>query len=851
MDDEYQGREHFGMEYDYENPQYIAGEFFHTGKKNRSRIQTKDDAIYGTFAVNSSDSDSDGRPSRKRRNRDRLIPDLTKPVNFISTGTVNPNQEPKIDDDGSSNINHDHTPGQGLGFGLGFSGLGFKTDVNEETNEDVEEHVEVDESFLPNAFGRKIIERAQRKEKEREMEKRSIKASSSKQGSKNTEAGKFDTFADNKGFKLLKKMGYTGGGLGKDEQGITAPIEVKLRPKNMGMGFNDYKESKMPVLDNVEAETKLSVTTKVAVSKEKRWSKKKQGKKSADKYVTAEELLLKKQEEGLEDVKVQKVLDMRGPQVRILSNLENLNAEEEAKENDVPMPELQHNIKLILDMAEVDIQKIDRDLRREREKVVSLQREKEKFQKEAARQKKQIDVMEVICKIVEKAEEDNLAGVLTLESLLSTFGDLKKRFGDDYKLCNLSSIVCSLAYPLLIRVFQGWEPLKNPHHGMQLMASWKDLLQGDQEQPFDYSESAMDASPYAQLVNEVIFPAIRISGTNTWQARDPEPMLSFLELWENLLPPLVLQSILENIVMPELLKAVDIWDPCRETVPIHVWVHPWLPLLGQRLEALYHTIQFKFRNVLQAWQVSDSSACTILSPWKDVFDARSWERLIAESILPKLMIAMQEFQVNPANQNLDHFNWVMIWASAVPIHHMVNLLEIGFFRKWHHALYQWLCSTPDFNEVMRWYTGWKSLFPATLLENERIRLLFASGLDMMKQAAEGMTVVQPGTRENISYLRATEHRQFEAQQAALKMHAESMINATLKEKIQDFAESQGVMFAPKDGKLHNNLPVYGFGSINICMDYVKQLVYAQSSGGWVPVSLTQLLQMHHSAGQRY
>lgn len=856
--DEYQHMENFGVENDYEDGRWIGDEFYYKKRKERNnRHQSKDDVLYGVFA-DYSDSDEDGSSKKRKKDMSSKKYDLTKPVNFVSTGIVMPTQEI---DKSSHEDNHTEDQGRG-GIGLGF-GSTSKAVNNDGADGDEDEEEEEEDSFLPTAFGKNIKEGAQRRLKEKEKSKFVKKSNTGKRESNTMnggDVGEFEKHTKGIGMKLLEKMGYKGGGLGKNEQGIVAPVEAKLRPKNMGMGFNDYKEVK-PLAVSQEAieEVKKALPSVVSQSKEKRWAKKNRAR--VDKrYITPEELLASKEEQEGEVV-VQKVLDMRGPQVRVLTNLENLNAEEKLKENDTPMPELQHNIKLILDLAELDIQKLDRDLRNERENVVSLQKEKEKIKKDADRQKKQLDNMQDIAAVIAQITKESMSGTLSMDSLLQKFDDLQRKYFDEYKLCNLSCIACSFAVPLLIRVFQGWDPLQNPSNGLELMSLWKNLLQEDL--PFDYSDVS---SPYVQLVMEVVFPAVRISGTNTWNPRDSEPMVNFLELWEKVLPQFVRQTILESVVMPKLSQAVETWDPRRETVPIHRWVHPWLPSLGPKLESLYQTIQLKLGNVLHAWHPSDDSAYTILSPWKTVFDPASWELLIVRHIVPKLMNAMQEFQVNPGDQKLDQFSWVMLWASAVPIHHMVHMLEANFFPKWQQVLYHWLTAKPNFEEVTQWYLGWKGLLPEELLANERIRAQLDRGLEMMNQAVEGMEVVQPGARENISYLRVTEKRQFEAQQkaaayaqqqAAARLAGEIHMDArgampvmSLKEAIESYAQQNELLFKPKPNRAHNGHQIYGFGNISICIDTLNNKIFAQTQDGWSVVTLQILKEMHYNSSSK-
>ena len=49
---------------------------------------------------------------------------------------------------------------------------------------------------------------------------------------------------------------------------------------------------------------------------------------------------------------------------------------------------------------------------------------------------------------------------------------------------------------------------------------------------------------------------------------------------EPLVPPSVRAYVLEQCVLRRLQGEVLAWDPLVDTVPIHCWIHPWLPLLS-------------------------------------------------------------------------------------------------------------------------------------------------------------------------------------------------------------------------------------------------------------------------------
>ena len=77
------------------------------------------------------------------------------------------------------------------------------------------------------------------------------------------------------------------------------------------------------------------------------------------------------------------------------------------------MPKLQHNVKLILDMVEVYIQKFDQDLRHGREFVTIYCKEKEWLQKEIAHQKQQQDNIEDIMGALDRIQKTVVVNKIT------------------------------------------------------------------------------------------------------------------------------------------------------------------------------------------------------------------------------------------------------------------------------------------------------------------------------------------------------------------------------------------------------------------------------------------------------
>ncbi len=88
--------------------------------------------------------------------------------------------------------------------------------------------------------------------------------------------------------------------------------------------------------------------------------------------------------------------------------------------------------------------------------------------------------------------------------------------------------------------------------------------------------------PYDRLIWEVWMPRLRHT-IISWSPKLCLPLIDLLNVWCQLLPPWVFDNILNQLVLPRLQREVSEWDPTSDPVPIHSWIHPWLPLMGEHV----------------------------------------------------------------------------------------------------------------------------------------------------------------------------------------------------------------------------------------------------------------------------
>jgi len=894
-EEERQKNVRFDVQDEFEGGEFINGEFFYQNKK-RKRKQTDNDRVYGVFAGNSGKylakcsnliqptespstmphtplpffADDDEGMDYKGAGKS-----LSKPINFVG-GKV---EKTNITED----VEMEEPP---AGNGLGLGGLGYRPPPpssggrNKEKMEN-EQEIDDEEIFMPTAFGKRIKAAADARRKQSETSQRRQKepdrttAATKNHGAGRSDIGKFEKHTKGIGSKLLAKMGWKEGhGLGRDGKGLAKPLEVKLRPRNMGMGYGQEREPQLVAPSSETGKTGKTATTSAAAAaarnkgdsvdiqaEAKLWKKRNADLRGKRSMKTADQVTAETAAAPVASLLSRPtIIDMRGPQARVVTTLEHLNVLDTGTTpidgSLGPMPELQHNIKLLVDLTEADIQRLDAKSRAEQDTAEILAAEAHRLRSE---QEASMKAKERLHHIVQQVEAASRMDALT--AMYEQYHALHAEYKEDYIMYNLSATALAACLPLFMKKVKKWSPMKMDDGDddsssssskvlIREISAWRPLLEDKQRQKT--STFGAQTDPYTRLLIELYLPRLRRDITNHWNPRDPGIIDTFFDVWQPLLPPPLLHHILESLILPTLKAAVKEWDPINDPVALHTWVHPWLPYLEHYLSELWPIIRHKFSTALQAWHPSDTSAHAILAPWSRVFQPKEWEQLLGRSIIPQLAAALQPMQINPAAQDAEPFSWLMAWADVMPSRQVTALLEVNFFPKWHSILHHWLNNAPDYDEVTRWYLGWKSMFPNDLLDNEKIKGHMNSALDAMNAALDGKQLPPIWTHPPPTHGPGPgpggggeDHTAaYDGRSHKHTRHAHE-VELSIKDIVEQYAADIGVEFVPKGGgrTMHDGLQVYSFGGVGCVVDPGVGLIKAHRGSEWVAVSLEDLVDM--------
>eukprot|EP01037_Dinobryon_pediforme_P019447 gene19447-19868_t len=553
--------------------------------------------------------------------------------------------------------------------------------------------------------------------------------------------GEWEKHTKGIGFKLLSKFGYSGeGGLGAKGHGISQAVEVVVRPTNLGLGFGDQKEaSTLKVNKKIEAEWRGVeykdedgyVPEVEKLASEKNWKKgtKKRagsapGKASGAELIAQYMSSIAKEINENGDASVT-IIDMRHAEAR--SKIEEY-LDEQKKRPPKLGQELLYNINLIAEQHNNELAKVSRQLNSEQKKKASLLEDKIQYKKQTSEQEIRLQKLQKLAAVLERVnltiseqntdeeEEEEAAkkDEITVDSVISLIETLFDNFPEEFTIFGLMNLIPELLSRTadLTPVTCGqWRPLDNPRLLIHICESWEPLVKFF-ERRGERALASHTASSFQTTIEKVCLPVIRRSFSNDWKVLDPaqaEAAVSLLEALKVVFPsgqgPLWEQTV-DMLIMPRLVSAVADWQPLRDR-PAHLWLLPWLPVLTSKLSAVYPELRRKMGVALTHWQPASLAL-------------EGFESLILRHVVPKLVTTLRDgLQISPSGQDITPFQCVMLWQHSLPPLHLSCLFAGEFFPKWIQTLSAWLHSpAADFSEIGEWYSGWKSMFAGTPLEED-------------------------------------------------------------------------------------------------------------------------------------
>ncbi|XP_028166273.1 septin-interacting protein 1 [Ostrinia furnacalis] len=627
------------------------------------------------------------------------------------------------------------------------------------------------------------------------------------------------------GAKLLLQMGYQPGkGLGKDLQGISAPVEATVRKGRGAIGA--YGPEKAALKAKKEEERRLKEKEeqeKGTTEKAYNWKKSHKGRyfyrDAADVIQEGKPTLHTIATSELSRVPV---IDMTGRETRVLSGYHALRAaaprfehEPRRKCSNFTAPQLAHNLALMLDCCEQDIIQNARELQSAEDEIVVLERDLEECD---GKLKEQDEVIGKVQGIIERVQALNRPDV-SLETAHDVLADLKDAYPTEYDMFGLGTIAGNLVSPLLSALLATWQPLENPEDPIPTFLKWKKLLTDE---------------AYNSLLWQHYVPHIS-TAAEAWNPRIPGPMLRALTSWSAACPEWVLSATASRYIVPKILAAVRAWDPTGDTQPLHQWILPWHDLAGEALaRGTYPAIRSRLATALGAWHPADASARTLLAAWRAAWGG-ALTAMLHQHVVPKLDHCLQHAPLDLLGGSNTAWLWCVDWLELLGAPTVAAIASRALLPRWLAALAAWLNTNPPHATVLTSYTDFKKMFPEEVLKEPAVRDAFRKALDMLNRSTDIDSVEPPPPPR------------FTSEPKETSRIADVLASTTQQKSFSELLEARclerGVTLVPIAGKSREGRPLYRVGNMQ-CYVIRNVVMYSADNGRtFGPISMDRLLSL--------
>ena len=149
----------------------------------------------------------------------------------------------------------------------------------------------------------------------------------------------------------------------------------------------------------------------------------------------------------------------------------------------------------------------------------------------------------------------------------------------------------------------------------------------------------------------------------------------------------------------------------------------------------------------------------------------------------------------------------------------------------------WLNSSPNYEEVSKWYSGWKNLIPDKLLQHPNIKAKLSHGLIMMSRSVSGAQVSVNDTYPASAV--PQQEQTLKPTSAGVQLTSNPSISS-FKDIIQKKAADNNILFMPVLNRFKEGKQVYRFGNLNIYID--RNVVFMLENGNFRPASVKEILE---------